>query len=246
MPDISALLAAVLAWVGTAFAGAVVWYAQQRAGARIKAKADTTLARFGHELDRAAAAANFDYQRKLQDFNLFIAKKHEVMAELYGLLIRANSEILRAAKGDRTVALLEDQHAEDVETYLRDHANVPTAKRKEILSHWQEDRTQAMKILNDYQESMQPEFARRALDKANNYRLHHELYLPDHIAEAVNDVTKNLYFMHHFIQGDEAVLRTEEFMARLHHVKALMKSALGRSELNDASPVRGGFGASGC
>jgi hypothetical protein len=52
---------------------------------RVDAAANKALTEFKHNLDTAAAAAAFDYQRRLQDYNLFTGKRHEVIASVHAL-----------------------------------------------------------------------------------------------------------------------------------------------------------------
>lgn len=53
----------------------------------------TKLVSFQHQLDLSTEAEKFNYQRKIQDFNLYTNKKHEKYIELYEIVLEVKSNI---------------------------------------------------------------------------------------------------------------------------------------------------------
>jgi hypothetical protein len=72
--------------VAAIVSGAVSWLFKVIVEKRLDAAAQKAVAEFKHTLDGEAARAAFDYQRRLQNYNLFISKKHEVIANLHALV----------------------------------------------------------------------------------------------------------------------------------------------------------------
>lgn len=55
------------------------------------------LAHYQYELNLITEEKKFDYQRKIQDFNLYTSKKHESYQELYRLVVTAKHKIIDLA-----------------------------------------------------------------------------------------------------------------------------------------------------
>lgn len=231
-PEILPLLPYITA-IATLVSGGVTWVFKVLVEKRIESMTHRSIAGFQHSLDAVSRAAEFDYQRRLTDFNLFIEKKHAVIAQLYELAVDANSQILNAASGDRSIPVLHDTNEEDADAYLRDHAGVPAGKRAEILGLWESDRLRALEVLDSYQSEMQVELARRALVKANNFRIRSDLYLPDAISSAAIEVTSGLSSLLQSINEGTAtnLVVDSEYMHRLTRLRILMKAEMARSEL---------------
>lgn len=238
VPDVS-LLSIAFAIGGAAGGLAVallkVWFEK-----RVNSSSERALAEFKHRLDSTTAAASFDYQRRLQEYNLFIAKKHQTLAELHELLLDAYSQISRWAQGGTDRVLLARHNYQDASDYLEKHTNVPKGKRSEIMDLWETDRDEALRLLYEFQDSMQGEYARRAWVKANNYRLGHELYLPEPISARADEFTKNLYavWQRAELEGPgSATLRVaasnlnEPFV----ELRSMMRSEMMRGELPTSS-----------
>jgi hypothetical protein len=72
-----------------AVAAAVVWLGRKLTEKKIDLHFDQKMEQFKHGLAQASAAAEFDYQRRLQDFTLFTEKRNLVYAELFATLERS-------------------------------------------------------------------------------------------------------------------------------------------------------------
>jgi hypothetical protein len=77
----------VKAFLAPAVVAAVVsWVFQLLAKGKVDSYFNQKLEQFKHDLGQVAAAAQFDYQRRLQDFNLFTERRNSVYAEMIGRL----------------------------------------------------------------------------------------------------------------------------------------------------------------
>lgn len=172
-------------------AGAVVaWWFNTRWKAQYEARTQKELEAYKGELENARVAATFRYQQQLQDSSLYILKRHEALATLHTLFLDAVSKILRVDAGAHSIPRLEEVNAHDASIYMEKYAEVEIfeGKRAEILRNWETDRLSSIQLLLDHLEKMRVEYAQRALVKANNFRLDHELYLPESVATAARDL----------------------------------------------------------
>ena len=237
MRDLLPTLATIAALGGAAAGGLVSWALKLWWEIRVNAASQKALAQFKHSLDNAAANASYDYQRRLQDFNLFVAKKHEVLAELHKRLLDATSQIVRFSQGGRDRALLLDTNADDASDYLENHAKIPRGKRAEILGSWETDREESLRLLYEYQDVMQGEHARRAWVKANNYRLGCDVYLPEQISQAAETLVVRLERLRVRTElekpGAPKLYQEGEDVRRLfEELKSLTRTEMARSEFS--------------
>jgi hypothetical protein len=198
------------------------------------------LATFQSQLDSTAAAARFNYERLLQDYNLFVVRKHETYAELYARILDVQSQIVLLIRAYREIPQIEDLAARDAERYMVEHANIPAGMAANIVSMWDSDRKEALRRFEQRLDSMKPEYARRAWTKANNYRLERELYLSDAVGRRAAEITTELFRM---FQEREKVRKdspaslhanTYEITQHVHQLKTLMREELLMS--SDAHP----------
>jgi hypothetical protein len=229
------ILAIASAWA------TVRWFPRAWLEQRLKQSSEQTLARFKHELESASAAASFDYSRRLQDFNLFIVKKHEAIAQLHGLLLEAMSQIVRFAQDERPPrAQLTNFGREDAGKYMAEDANVPRGMVADILALWDTERDKAIERLSAYQDDMQGEHAGRALEKAHNYRLRNDLYLPDEISEGAAQFLSRLRRLLQAARSERGHAAPDVYQeagvihTELAGLKVRMKEEMRRSELSPA------------
>jgi hypothetical protein len=212
--------------------GVKVWWEN-----RVKTASSLALAKFQAELGGVAAAASFDYQRRLQDFNLFVTKKHDAIARLHELLLDAMSRVAHLASTQTTRAVLDHLNAADASHYLQHDANIPSGKRDEILSFWETNREHAVSLLYEYQDWMQPELAQRAWDKAHNERLRSDLYLPPDVSRAASELLHGLAMLlrQASVENGRPSPDTQHRAAAIHKelelLRALMRAEMARGEL---------------
>ena len=238
LPTIHPLLIAVSAAAGAAGGALIQWALRVWWETRVRVASEKALTKFKHDLETSSAAASFDYSRRLQDFNLFIAKKHETIAQLHELLLEASSQIVRFARDHRPArAQLAGVNRDDAREYMENHASVPRGKVAEILDLWDTDRENALEVLYEYQDSMQGEYAERALEKAHNYRLSRDLYLPNDISTRSEHFLRRLRQLYRaatFGRGPAAsdvYDEAGEIHKELGDLKTRMKEEMARSEL---------------
>lgn len=99
-----------------------------------------------HELSQQAAFAAFEYQRRLTDFNLFVAKRHDTIARLHTLLLDAMSRAALLLESEQYVAVLDNVSIDDIAEYL---AEEKFSKRRsdEILALWNSDQSKARDLI---------------------------------------------------------------------------------------------------
>lgn len=198
--DWTAVSAGALA--GALSGGAVTWLLKAWIQSRLDVSTQQRVAEFQARLEATSAAASYEYQRELQAYNHFVARKYEVVAELYRRILDAQSHITRLVRGIPDVPDIGSLPKPDAERYMVEHANVPEGLAAEIAASW-DRREEAVSRFEAFLDQMRPEYARRAWAKANNYRLENELYLSDQAAESAREVTDILIrtFNEFYLQG---------------------------------------------
>jgi hypothetical protein len=103
---------------------------------------------FKHQLDLSTEAERFNYQRKIQDFNLYTVKKHEKYVRLYELLLESEARIC-GIYGFKTELTYQEHNESDVRRIMTEE-KFPEGKIEEIFKIWKnrgkEDAIKEMKI----------------------------------------------------------------------------------------------------
>jgi hypothetical protein len=86
-------------------AAAVSWIFQLVAKGKVDSYFNRQLERFKHDLGQAAAAAQFDYQRKFYDFQKFSERRHDAYVELHTHIVQFHDELLHATEVKKRVGM---------------------------------------------------------------------------------------------------------------------------------------------
>ncbi len=123
---------------------------------------------YKQELTIATENAKFDYQRKIQDFNLFATKKHEVYGEMNKLMLIAEGKILNLY-GLRTELKYEEYNSNDFQN-LMEKERFPNGKISEIIDLInQGDREKAIQNMRHFRRIKEFQDSSNSLINARNY-----------------------------------------------------------------------------
>ena len=153
------------------------------------------LAVYKKDLNLITKQVEFDYQRKIQDFNLYTTKKHEKYIELHKLLRIADGAIL-GLMGLQHEPTYEEYNKEDIRNMLL-KMEVQTGKIDDILTIWDtHNKAEAIQEMRKYLQLLKINAARSSLTKANNFYLMSKLYFSDDVCaykEKLADKLSNLF-----------------------------------------------------
>lgn len=135
---------------------------------------------FNSRLETHKSQLALENQRRIQDFNLYTTKRHEVYPELYKLILIADGNI-RGLVGLRSVLTFEEFNREDLENYLKEK-NVVQGKKNELLSLWDADKDRGIKKMKKYLRLLEIHQAKLTFHEAKNYFLMSELYLSERVS----------------------------------------------------------------
>lgn len=172
------------------------------------------LERFKHDLDAVGEQSRFDYQRKLQDFNLYTSKRHESYVALHKLLLLAQSSVTGLV-GLRNVPTYEDCNQEDISRIL-DYRKVHSGKKEEILSLWITARGAAIAMMTDYLRMLELQQAEIAIAEARDCFWFSKLYISNDIAATAHELIKKLKDLKAYYNYPEA---TCEFYGRVEQLR---------------------------
>jgi len=133
---------------------------------------------FSHQLDLATEAERFNYQRKIQDFNLYNVKKHENYIRLYELLLEAESRIL-GIYGFKTELAYEEHNEVDFKRIMTEE-KFPEGKIEEIFGIWKNrGKEDAIKEMKKFFRLIEIKKADNSFWALKNHFMISKLYLSD-------------------------------------------------------------------
>jgi hypothetical protein len=135
---------------------------------------------FKHQLDLSTEAEKFNYQRKIQDFNLYTVKKHENYIRLYELLLEAESRIL-GIYGFKTELSYQEHNEADFRRIMKEE-KFPEGKIEEIFSIWENrGKEDAIKEMKKFFRLIEIKKADNSFWTLKNHYMLSKLYLSDTI-----------------------------------------------------------------
>jgi len=165
-------------------------FVERLVSGRVNTEFAKQIATHKHELQLAADALRFDYQRQLSDFNLFAVKKHEIAGQVYEKFRIAHGRV-RGLTGLSSQLTFEEFNGADISRYMATR-NIPMGKQDEVLALWEKDRDAALADLRPYLRMLDIQEADRAFSEAKNAAYSNELYMPNVVIERMNDLINHL------------------------------------------------------
>lgn len=130
-------------------------------------------------------------QRRLADFNLYAAKKHERSIELYEKLCNARNKVLWRNNPLRQLPAFTDYNKEDMREFL-DKYNLTRAYKEELLLLWERNFKDAVDKIYKVMTSQEDLDASISISEAVKAHLQADLYLPRDISSEVDQFTSQL------------------------------------------------------
>jgi len=146
---------------------------------------------FKHQLDLSTEAERFNYQRKIQDFNLYTIKKHENYIRLYELLLEAESKIL-GIYGFKTDLTYQEHNEADFRRIMTEE-KFPEGKIEEVFSIWEKrGKEEAIKEMRKFFRLIELKKADNSFWSLKNHFALSKLYLSDTVEKKLNDFLSSL------------------------------------------------------
>ena len=170
--------------IPTAITTSIIFIFKKYYGTKIENTFQRSMESYKQELIVATENAKFDFQRKIQDFNLFTTKKHEVYGELNKLLLTAEGGILNLY-GLRTELSYEEYNREDLKK-LMDREGFPEGKMDEILKFFDaNDKFNAILLMKHFLRIKEFRDANNELINARNFFWASIFYFSNEVEEKI-------------------------------------------------------------
>ncbi|WP_284640763.1 hypothetical protein [Paenibacillus silviterrae] len=146
------------------------------------------------ELQLIAEANKFDFQRRMQDFNLYTTKRHEAYMNIYDKFLHADGHI-RGLMGLQNRPDYNEYNSDDLDRRLRNF-DLLENKINEFKRKWQEctsqNRSYLIQEIEDYLRMVEIQKAGLSLTEANNYFLTKRLYISDNVMALLTLINSSL------------------------------------------------------
>ncbi len=162
------------------------WWLKKKISVRVNEETQKNLSRFQHALDtkledhksalqRVASETQFDYQRRIQDFNLYTSRKHEIYPEVYKKIFEAESNLLQIY-GVKYYPDFNQWSISEIEQNLSEF-HVPQGHLTRIIQMWNTNKQNAIQELIKIYNEIEKNRAYNSFDAAKNTWLLSSLYL---------------------------------------------------------------------
>ncbi|CAG7651724.1 hypothetical protein ACFQI7_27885 [Paenibacillus allorhizosphaerae] len=176
------------------------------------------------ELQLIVEANKFDYQRKIADFNLYTAKRHESYMDLYDKVLLADGYI-RSLMGFQNRPDYREYGLEDLEKWLKSF-NLLSNKIEEFKNKWTKtegvdktrERQELHREIGNYIRMVEVQVANLKLSEAKNYFLSKRLYFSDEVIVLTSAIIADL----------------NNFSTRVEYLRAHQEPFLDRQSLEQA------------
>jgi hypothetical protein len=197
---------------------------------------DTRLESHKAQLQQAAEGVRFDFSRQLRDVELFAAKRHQVSAELFTAIRKADG-VVRSLTGFRRDYDLERMGAEDIKGVMVER-EVAGPIQREIDALLSTDKKAAVKELKTVLRRIEIAKARTEWHDAHNLLLLSEIYLSDAVEKAATNVLEILHkiLLDAEYPTDPRMLTDKATVTpAIEALRVAMRSELGRGYSDDLS-----------
>lgn len=152
---------------------------------------DKKIKQYEHNLNLKSEQAKFDYQRKIQDFNIYTTNKHKSYIELYEQLLKAYTSVTTLT-GLIYTPTFEEYNNNDLLKYLQER-KIPEGKINEILNLWDKDNDRAKEEILKYNHLRDVSLARNNLLEAQNIYWRAQLYFSEDVINKTKIVIDKLW-----------------------------------------------------
>jgi len=152
---------------------------------------DKKIKGYEHDLNLKSEQAKFDYQRKIQDFNLYTTNKHKSYIELYDQLLKAYGAVTTLT-GLIYIPTFEEYNNNDLLKYLQER-KIPEGKIDDILNLWDRDKEKAKKEIFKYDHLRNVMLAKNNLQEAQNIYWRAQLYFSEDVINKTKIVIDKLW-----------------------------------------------------
>jgi hypothetical protein len=174
-----------------AVAGVVSGLFQLIAKAKLDSHFTKQLEAFKAQLSGLADAARFDYSRRLADFSLFAAKRHEVYVEVYRryrATFDAYQQYRVAYHRNRGHKTLNEAEVRALMTRNRVKADA----QKDVVAQWDANRDEGVRLLNVALDRRYGLRARAVFDRAQDFWLANYVYASKDVRAKVSSLVPSL------------------------------------------------------
>ncbi|PSR26003.1 MAG: hypothetical protein C7B46_20385 [Sulfobacillus benefaciens] len=238
------------------------WWLKKKISARVDEETQKNLAefhqsldkeqrRFQNELDkkledhksmlqRASSEAQFDYQRRIQDFNFYASRKHETYPEVYKKILEAESNLLQIY-GVKYYPDFNQWSANEIEQNLSE-SRVPQVQITSIIQIWNANKQKAIQELTNLYNRIEKNRAYDSFFLAKNTWLLSSLYLSENANKLCEVLFQNLASYMALIQypssnGSHQRQQFEQVIKnQMDKISTLFKKELSAGYYNEESP----------
>lgn len=201
---------------------ALFLYFQERLKNIARESSEKVLADYRHQHEQELAALNAEHQRRVEEFGLFMKKRHRVYSALYRRF-RIASDTYGKLLGLTMSPDFSKYSMEDFDRYVERHKVVPPSMSQPIKNALAAgDKTEATRLLDKLHTRLQYHTAEREFVKAKNIEAAYELYLSDAVRAQLDIVRDKIAEMSVHLDPDDPPERRD------FQKKTVMKAAVSK------------------
>ncbi|WP_409275865.1 hypothetical protein V1499_09955 [Neobacillus sp. SCS-31] len=146
---------------------------------------------FKEQINITAEQRQYEYEKKIQNFNLFSSRKHEIYPELYKIIKKAY-DTLSIYEINTTLPRLEN--IKSIDLFLKDR-NIPNEFLSKVYERWQGHDVPISFILQRILSLYTYEMTRKLITDAHDYYYGVDIYLPEELSETISLLLRNMIFL---------------------------------------------------
>jgi len=160
-----------------------------------------------HSLELITESAKFDYQKKLADFNLFAAKKHDNVTKLYALLVEAKGAVATFTSVIQNYNSGEDWNTVDFTAFL-EKCTISAGQREDYLTRWAANPKSIKEEIIELQQLQRDATANNAIINCNNQSIYTQIYVSASVNEDVHQFILKLWEL--YFNGRAQILHIKQ------------------------------------
>lgn len=156
-----------------------------------KAELDKNIKQYEQRLQELTESQKYQNQRRLTDFSLYAAKKHERYIDLYEKLCNALNIVIWRNSPLRSLPFFTDYNHDDMIEFL-DKYNITRARKEELLVLWESDSRGGVRQIYDMMTAQEDIDTSKAVHDAVRAYIQADLYLPRNLSNEIDKYTTKL------------------------------------------------------